>query len=169
MSRLDKQQAWQPYSEELFDSASPYLARLLTEPGSLTQLLREVTQGGIRHRLKQAEWGFAESDEYQKLNIPSSKRVWLRELDWCFNGEPWVFTRTVIPIPSEAENKHPLQETQQPLGELLFAEPSLERTPFEFFKSEHWARRSVFHYRGLSLLIMEIFTPAIFDYFAKNS
>lgn len=149
------------------------LLPLLTHAGSLTQLLRQITNHKIKHTMRFAGWGKAIPHEYQKLHRQENDRLWVRETEWIYKGKTLVYTRTIIPtettqIPIGHEF---LNAGHKSLGEILFKDTTMKRSEFEFseineahnFSENLWSRRSVFHIHNKPLLITEIFLPNIYE------
>lgn len=154
------------------------------DPRSSSKWLREITNNQIEFRLVLAEWGHANLEECLMLNIIPNTLVWIREVEWVYQDTLWVYARVVIPETSLVKEAKKFTEIgSQSLGDILFTDPCLKRSPFEicrltqnhpyymyackdinWFPKELWARRSIFHFHNQPLLINEIFTPAFFQF-----
>jgi chorismate--pyruvate lyase len=104
----------------------------------------------------------------------------VREVELICDGVPWVFARTLIPVRSLTGSTRRLTLLgDRPLGEVLFADPSMERGVTEMAQllpghqlfgsaTQHlsaaqvvWGRRTLFHLASKPLLVNEIFLPDI--------
>lgn len=174
--------------EEISAEMTPVERSWLLHPGSLTKRLRGASQGDVEHWVHEEEWDLPQTDEAQQLGLSLEETAKIRETDWCFQGSIWVATRAVIPektLKNEGTRLHTVGDRS--LGDVLFADPNLQRGPFEFAQLawDHpyldrledylsmeiemlWARRSVFHYFAQPLLVSEIFFPSIFSLMPKD-
>lgn len=142
--------------------------RWLTYSGSLTKRLRQMSVD-IEHHIRQETWGVPKLEESQRLGLSATQPTRIRETHWCDRGTLWVTTRAIIPtetMQGKGERLRRLGDLS--LGDFLFADPSLQRSAFEFAqvmmeKKNCWARRSVFLYFDRPLLVNEIFLPSIFN------
>jgi len=102
----------------------------------------------------------------------------VREVELVCYGEPWVFARTLIPARSVQGAARRLTFLgDRPLGEVLFADPHMQRGEVQMarIKPRHrlfaratrhmgevdqiWGRRSLFELADKPLLVNEIFLP----------
>lgn len=146
----------------------------LLDSGSLTRRLRACTRGAVEHDLRYAGWAHLLADEVALM--PAGQQYWVREIDWRLQGCRWVAARVVIPevtLTAELRNVG-----GRSLGEILFADPTVQRGPFEFAclmpghpchqlasagaetGTAFWARRSLFYRQAKALLVTEVFLPA---------
>lgn len=155
---LNEIPGWYPSLNDLAHNAA--LLKIVTNKESLTQLLYQATHNQIQHHLLFTGWGNAHLGECVSLDISESDKVWIREINWVYNNKAWVHARTLIPekMMTDACSKL-LNCGSQPIGEILFTDPNLLRTPFEFASVNNTlARRSIFHFYQCPLLVTEIFT-----------
>ncbi|MDP2264013.1 MAG: chorismate lyase [Hydrogenophaga sp.] len=147
-------------------------ASWLTERGSLTQRLREHWGDAAVHQLDE---GLATPlpHEAQRLGLPADAPAWIRCVLLVCGGQLRVYARTVIPDWSPHNPWTQVQHLgQQPLGELLFRLPDLQRSAFEWTAeqlwphTDHWpspdapaplGRRCVFVRESAPLLLTEVF------------
>jgi chorismate--pyruvate lyase len=121
------------------------------------------------------------SQEARILGRPTQELALVRQVRLLCDGEPWVFARTVIPLPSLRRGLRQLALLgTRPLGAVLFADPTMQRSEVEVArvgqgrrlfqramqnKTSHsheiWGRRSVFTLRGQPLLVSEFFLPPL--------
>jgi chorismate--pyruvate lyase len=148
----------------------------LRERGSLTERLRQRWDDVAVHLLDE---GLATPllHESTRLQLAPARPAWVRCVLLVCQNQPRVYARTVIP---DWTAHNPWAEVQrlgsQPLGELLFRLPGLQRSGFEWGQSviwphaEHWtgqasaqpqpeplARRCVFVREQAPLLLTEVF------------
>lgn len=93
-------------------------------------------------------------------------------LMWC-NHQPSVYAQSWLPAKSLQHLQQLAVLGEQPLGELLFQFPDVERSPIEVAQlalttalepiavGSYWARRSVFTVAGQPLLVAEVFLPGV--------
>lgn len=150
----------------------------ISQPGSLSEYLRTITQGTIQHRLLFANWGRANSIERQALHLSAEVRTWVRCIEWRHQDKLWVYARAIFP-------ESTIKTTQtlipglgvQSLGDVIFKIPHLTRSPFTYClltkdsvyyadlastidtTPSVWARRSIIYFHNQPILIIEIFTP----------
>lgn len=151
---------------------------LISQTGSLSECLRNRTQGEIQHRLLFANWGHANPIERQVLNLTAQERTWLRCIEWRYYDTVWVHARAIFPesMVNATQNLIPGLGVQS-LGDVLFKDSHLTRDPFTYcllnkdsvYYSELasiidtaqavWARRSILHFQNHPILVIEIFMP----------
>lgn len=143
----------------------------LQQKGSLTRALKRRCREHF-HVEVHAE-GFAQPfpDEARTLGIPPRQTAWVREVQLCGDGQPWVLARTVIPLATLTGQGRRLRHLgQKPLGSYLFSRPEWRRGPIQpgrcYPENAHqatFARRSCFFGHGRSLLVVEYFLPALLE------
>lgn len=119
--------------------------------------------------------------EARTLARPLQELALVRQVWLLCAGHPWVFARTVIPLPSLRGGLRRLALLgSRPLGTVLFADPRMERRPLEVARltPRHrlyhmatapgaanipaiWGRRSVFRLQDKPLLVSEFFLPSL--------
>jgi chorismate--pyruvate lyase len=106
------------------------------------------------------------------------ERAWLREVYLCCGAQRWVYARTVIPAGTlHGELQQLTRLGTRPLGEFIFADPTLERGDVQLgtvqdatsfagptdsvasLQGRLWGRRAVFRLQGKPLLVTEFFLP----------
>lgn len=144
----------------------------LLERGSLTQRLREHW-GDATVQLLDEGLATPLPHEAQRLGLAPQASAWVRCVLLVCRDKPRVYARTVIPHWRPHNPWAQVQRLgQQPLGELLFRLPDLQRSTFEWAPDhpwphrEHWqtptapatlARRCVFERAQAPLLLTEVF------------
>ncbi|MBW8029034.1 chorismate--pyruvate lyase family protein [Ferrovum myxofaciens] len=146
----------------------------LTTPDSLTSALKTVCP---RFQVKILETGtrFPFPDEARLLKISCHQQVWSREVLLCNGALPLVFARSILSL-RDLPRAWPTLDARdpRPLGEFLFTDARIRRTPLHFQKLSlnhplrvrldrfpldlpPWARRSLHVRQGSALLVTEIF------------
>lgn len=121
----------------------------LTCKDSLTKRLRDHTQNNIEFCLLYNDWD-------------ADQLCWIREMEWRFEGQTWM--HCVVTIPKDSFIDELQQVGHRPIGEILFAEPSLTRSDFLYQERQnHYTRKSTFHFKEKPLDIIETFYPAFFE------
>ena len=141
--------------------------------GSLTQRLKDASEGDFFVNLTYLGWGEANLSERRCMNKSAgghSKEVSLvREVELICRGQAWVRARSIIPASTlrGAERQLKFLGTK-PLGEFLFKSRNMTRSPLQAFcqydaREKLFGRRSVFFLNKKPLLVSELFLPALFD------
>lgn len=128
--------------------------------------------------------GMPTRDEARKLHLEPGRIAWIREVALYCDGRPMVFAHSVLPRrPRGPMTRWLPRQGSRSLGALLFAHPRFARGSLEACRldSRHplfrpavgalrladappaalWARRSAFSFGRQSLLVTEVFSPAI--------
>ncbi len=150
-------------------TASPEARSWLSERGSLTLRLRQHHPALAVRVLDEGPGGLL-PDEARRLGLTPGSPAWVREVTLHAHDLELVAARSVIPHWSLA---NPWCEVQRlgtrALGELLFSDPALERSGFEFQLGADWrradgapvqlrlARRCLYRRQGAALLLTERF------------
>lgn len=159
---------WQKVSSNI---SNPWL----TEPYILSAHLKAVAKNYQFELLNESVVAIAEDDA---MALGGQQKAWVRTVCHKDDGVATVFGRVVVP-----EATYEMYEAEfgsldsNPIGEsLLFHNREVRRGPFEFIKIERgnpyyaycfeendepflWARRSVFYWRKLPLIVIEVFKP----------
>ncbi|MCK5894801.1 MAG: chorismate lyase [Endozoicomonadaceae bacterium] len=148
----------------------------LKHRGSLTLKLQQAFPGSFAIEVIRHDWGVPMPTERRVLDIQERTKTSIREVLLICNGHPKVFARSIFPVTSlHGRNHRLLRLRDRPLGDILFADPTLKRGKFEVssvaanvfnpwlslsYQDEiAWGRRSVFHLSGKPLLVSEFFLP----------
>jgi chorismate--pyruvate lyase len=111
------------------------------------------------------------------LGLADRQQALVREVLLRGAGQPWVFARSVIPLTTLSGRLRKLRQLDnQPLGALLFNDPTMTREAVEVAcvnadnnqlpcrslgdESPVWGRRSVFRLDKKPLLVAEFFLPS---------
>ncbi|MEW6995466.1 chorismate lyase [Colwelliaceae bacterium MEBiC 14330] len=180
---------WQAPSQQLLAPIASELRDWLLDQGSLTARLKRNSTLFRVELLGQAKQlcHETEANEFIKAGEP----VLVREVLLYCDDIPQVFARTLIPLSSlTGEEKALANLGTQPLGQVLFNNPSLKREQLELSVFEQsskvaqlalalgkaedsnkslvidelWGRRSVFVVENKPLMVAEVFLPQAFAY-----
>lgn len=166
------------------DAAQAGLAGWLRDRGSLTARLSR--HGRFSVNVCHEGWRRPLPDEFPLLGTASRELVRTREVVLCCDGVPVVFAHTVLgPRPRGALTLWFKRVGKRSLGALLFAHPGIRRGTLEARRldrrhplfdpaasafaghapvsRELWARRSRFGFGRQTLLVSEVFSPAVAD------
>ena len=155
---------------------TPALRRWLTEPDSLTARCRRHCREFRIHPLKQARLPRL-ADEAAPGRLP------VREVLLECDGVPVVFARSILSTPRGARlGRWFAGLGSRSLGSLLFAHPGFRREAIEYRRllpghplhqrlcalsgrdwPDLWARRSRHHFGAASVLVCEVYLPALMD------
>ena len=172
---------WAPARRCLRSAAPLAVWDWLLDATSLTRRLQLACGGQFHVRVLRQSWGRPLASERRILGVKRGERAVIREVRLMCGERPWVFARTVIPVRSLRGAQRRLAHLgSKPLGAALFADPHVRRGEVEVahigpeaplfaravgtapYHQAIWGRRSVFWSRGKSLLVSEIFLPALF-------
>ena len=175
LSQLQTEPLWQLPDHIQQPLVSPH-KEWLFDKGSLTQKLIEKSFGQFRVEVLQQCVRAIQFSERKALAIATRRWGVVREVVLYGNNTPWVYARTVIPLPTlqgSLRRFHYLGD--QPLGKQLFKDPSMRRESLELARLSPgqlprrlgvlvptWGRRSVFRLSNKPLLVSEIFLPELF-------
>ncbi|WP_343047472.1 chorismate--pyruvate lyase family protein [Pseudomonas akapageensis] len=148
----------------------------LFDQGSLTRRLTQLSADHFSVTPLHEGWAPLRDDECLALELPPQSIGWVREVYLRGHGQPWVFARSVASRSALEQGGLNMDELgTRSLGELLFCDQAFTRRAIEachypatWLPPEHareglWARRSRFDRDGLSLLVAEVFLPAMWQ------
>ncbi|RMT65692.1 hypothetical protein ALP45_200005 [Pseudomonas coronafaciens pv. atropurpurea] len=164
--------------EQLIDAPEPAILDWLFHPDSLTRRLDRLSDGGFSVLPLFEGWQPLRNDECLTLNLPLASEGWVREVYLRGNGCNWVFARSVAARSALQDDGLQMDRLgTRSLGELLFSDPAFTRGMLEVCHYPEgglppadaasqmtpalWARRSVFSRGALSVLVAEVFLPAL--------
>lgn len=173
---------WQSPDDESLPLLSEQLTSWLRDEGSLTARLKSHSSSfhvkviGEQQQLCSAE----EACNIIKVGEP----VLVREVILYCDNIPQVFARSLLPLASLTGKEKALANLgEQPLGQVLFNNPSLQRHRLELSsfgpdssvanlanqltdlpKQALWGRRSIFILDNKPLMVAEVFLPNAFAY-----
>lgn len=169
---------------------APAMRAWLTAGGSLTAHLVAHSSAFRVQRLHQRT-ALCLADEARAIGMGRRGRVWEREVLLRCDGEPVVFAHTVVPMSATAAD-WPLFNAlgERSLGSTLFHDPLVRRGELEFARlraghplvqrartalgdarpdSIYYARRCLYRRHQGTLLVTEVFLPAVMDLIAAPS
>ena len=146
----------------------------LIDNGSLTRKLVALSKDQFKVQVLRQEVATPGAAEANALKMTQQTPVMIREVVLKGRGRPWVFARSILPMTTMTGRLAGLRTlSNQPLGELLFQDPSMTREPLEAAwlparilsvpaalaagDEPLWARRSVFFLDKKPLLVSEVF------------
>lgn len=167
--------AWHPHP-----SAPLPLRDWLLTPGSLTRRLAGRSAAFNVLRLRQTA-ARAFNDEEGLVGLRPGQRGLVREVFLRDGDTPLVYAHSVTALAGMRGPWRTLSKLgSRPLGEALFVDPLIRRTPLRFrhIDAHHplyrrlaghlgglpprlWARRSLFYRDARPLLVTEVFLPAL--------
>jgi len=139
--------------------------------GSLTRALQSRCRRDFQVDVLQEGVRLPRTEEALTLGLQPREFAWIREVQLCGDGQPWVMARTVIPLSVLSGPGRRLRHLgRQPLGAFLFRRPEWQRGPFQtgLCQADRGAvnacrplvaRRSRFHCGRHALLVGEYFLP----------
>ncbi|SEM60679.1 chorismate lyase [Pseudomonas sp. ok272] len=146
----------------------------LFDEGSLTRRLTRLSDDGFSVTPLFEGWQPLRPDECAALTLPDGSEGWVREVYLRGHGQAWVFARSVAARSALQEGGLNMDALgSRSLGELLFCDQAFSRRAIEvchypphWLPSESrapglWGRRSRFDRGALSVLVAEIFLPAL--------
>ncbi len=166
------------------DNITEPLLNWLTEPSSLTARLKQHCNE-FRVELLGQQVQYCQSDEANDV-IKAGEQVLVREVILYCDDVPQVFARSLLPLSTLTDKEQSLAELgNQPLGQVLFNNPSLERKNLQIASFDQnssvaqlvknlsidvneqfliWGRRSLFFVHDKPLMVAEVFLPLAFAY-----
>ena len=156
------------------------LPNCLTIAGSMTQHMQQASECCLQVKLLAQAWQSPRLSEALMLAISKYSCVMAREVHLLCEDEICMFARSLFPVDALFGRGWQLQYLgEKPLGPLLFSDPKLHRSPFDFAilragdedydkATAHltvkpdllWARRSVFYWQQKELMVEEVFLPS---------
>lgn len=163
-------------AQQLAESPSAGLGDWLFDQGSLTRRLTCLAAGEFAVQPLVEGWQALRADECQALDVPPDSPGWVREVLLQGKGQAWVFARSVAARTALESSGFDLQHLgNRSLGELLFSDRAFQRgelqaspypaawLPPALRAADLWARRSCFRRDALTLLVTEVFLPALWQ------
>ncbi len=149
------------------------------ESGSLTQRLRSYYGNAVVVNLLLQHWFTPFLSEQKLLKQPEHQYCLIREVLLHADGKPLILARTIIPAGTIKIARSNLSQLgTRPLGEVIFACPSLERKAMDVTlikpllwtpvakaiahtSQPVWGRRTVYAIKHKPMLVSEFFLPEI--------
>lgn len=168
---------WRPIKQVLRHQLPHETLAWLLDPASLTRRVIAVCPGRFRVEVVSQGWHKPLLNEARVLGMPPATHAFVRQVYLLCDDRPWVFARTVIPRTTLTGHERRLAHLHtRPLGEVLFADPTMRRGPVEIacltphdglyriatqrlasLSETIWGRRSLFTLNAKPLLVNEIF------------
>ncbi len=165
---------WQPAHGGILVQMPENLGPWLIDDGSLTRKLVALSKDQFEVQVLRQEVATPGAAEANALKMTQQTPVMIREVVLKGRGRPWVFARSILPMTTMTGRLAGLRTlSNQPLGELLFQDPSMTREALEAAclparilsvpaalaagDEPLWARRSVFFLDQKPLLVSEVF------------
>ena len=165
---------WQPAHGGILVQMPENLGPWLIDDGSLTRKLVALSKDQFEVQVLRQEVATPGAAEANALKMTQQTPVMIREVVLKGRERPWVFARSILPMTTMTGRLAGLRTlSNQPLGELLFQDPSMTREPLEAAclparilsvpaalaagDEPLWARRSVFFLDQKPLLVSEVF------------
>lgn len=153
------------------------LSGWLADSGSFMQRLERYGVHDAQIRVLKEGWRVPRIEECQRLGLEEGQTAWIREVLIHSEHKQWMFARTVIPKATLTGEELQLRHLKnRALGSVLFKNPAMRRSEFEFFclspdmlwhkkimknvstlQKDLWGRRSLFTLHEKTLLLTEIF------------
>lgn len=174
LSPVPKTIDWQPLLGRMPGQMPHNLGPWLSDEGSLTQKLVALSKDQFEVQVLRHDAATPDVGEANALKMTRDTPVMVREVVLKGRGRPWIFARSILPMTTMTGRLAGLRTlSNQPLGELLFQDPSMTREPIQAAclparllhvpaalaagDEPLWARRSVFCLDQKPLLVCEVF------------
>lgn len=164
-------------------NTQPEMPSELTIADSMTKYMQQASKQSFQVKLLAQTFKNPRPSEAFLLSISKYRGVMVREVYLLCDDQICMFARSLFPIDTLFGKGWQLQYLgEKPLGSLLFNDPKLGRSPFDFVKLHFWdedyekatthlaikpdflwARRSVFYWHQKELMVEEVFLPHFLD------
>ncbi|MEH6589389.1 MAG: chorismate lyase [Halioglobus sp.] len=174
--RIQHEPDWRTVDSYTSGPLPPENRYWLLDDGSLTGRLVKNCRGRFNVQRLYQGWQVPLLSERRLLSLPPRELALIREVVLRDGETPIVFARSVFPlICLQGRLRHLRQLQNKALGEILFKNPDMHRSPFELAKisprSDYlpadmqgeeytWGRRSRFVVNNKALMVSEVFLPA---------
>lgn len=161
---------------QLTDAPSACVLEWLFNQDSLTRRLTGLSAGAFDVTPLFEGWQPLRDDECAALGLSPGSEGWVREVYLRGHGVNWVFARSVAARSALQTGGLNMDELgTRSLGELLFSDPAFQRGPLQVCRYPArwlpepdaveglWGRRSRFSRGPLSLVVAEVFLPALWN------
>jgi len=174
--RLHREPSWRSLLSRSDRSVPKQWRDWLLDTGSLTQRLIDASDNRLTVQILNQRIDTPRFTEQRALKLSPRRLTLIREVVLLANSTPWVYARSIIPLTTLTGRLRKLRHLDnQPLGALLFRDPTMTRGPVEVachtninaklptalgdIQKSLWGRRSVFRLDAKPLLVSEIFLP----------
>lgn len=139
--------------------------------GSLTQQLYKLQKKILLKVIADTPSVTPDISAQNALHLQPSEKARAREVVWEWDQKAIIEATVIIPQTSITQETYELTlVNENPIGLILFSDPTLQRSEFTFYmKKTNWVRESIFIFKGKPLLIRELFRPLFFDIIAQIS
>ena len=133
----------------------------LLDQGSLTERLKQQSASQVTVKVHQQQVLTA---RYADLSNTECA-IWSRQVQLYNQSSPLIEAHTLVLADDLTHTLAPLcQLGQQPLGEYLFSQPTLQRSPILISQlGDLWLRKSVFTLHNCPIVVAEMFYPDVFN------
>jgi chorismate--pyruvate lyase len=177
---------WSESPETLGDELSEALRTILFEQGSLTAKLRQLTESQVDIKICFQDICVPSNSERVFLNIAADEYI-VREVLLLSQDIPYIFGRSILPLCTDSSLKlwQPYLD-KRPIGDYLFKSQHHHRLQLLCAKLQPdsqeyqyaakycslnvprlWARKSLFTCDAGTMLISEVFLPAMLQRITK--
>jgi len=166
---------WRPAGQAI--TAPRQLQPWLLDDSSLTAKLRKRSDGQLQVQVLRQYWGRPTLSERRALKQSRGMALIREVLLLGPEATPWVYARSVFPAASLTGRLRQLRSlAERPLGGFLFSHRQLRRSAMQIAQlppcqqlvppavqgdAMLWGRRSTFSLFGKTLLVCEVFLPAL--------
>lgn len=176
---LTREPQWSVCRPVNYRHIPPAARSWLFEAGSITRRLRGTYGDAVNVTVLRQRWDKPFPTEIRLLGLARQRRCLVREVLLRSGGEPLVLARTVIPAATlRGAHRNLSRLGSRPLGEVIFADPRLQRLEMHVARVEAgdwsprlhervtineplWGRRTVYAIRHRQLLVSEFFLPEL--------
>lgn len=178
---MDTEDIWRHLSAENQHAIPAAIRPWLIETGSLTAKIKRLCTGKFSVELLDQKERLAKPHEQDLLQLSPEDSIIVRQVYLYCDTHPVVYARSLIPTLTLKDRFSDLENLgTQPLGEKIFSDPQLERSPIEWITVTQESavygyatqalsqkpdalsgRRSLFYGAAKPILISEYFLPDI--------
>ena len=180
---------WRSLSSILSCQVGHVLYDWIAEPRSMTVRLRKHAKRNMKIVVLDQSWSQPRAEERDVLGLSQHARIVAREVLLLCDGKPWMYARSIFPKSTLRGKGRCLHELGvRPLGEWMYKDPCLRRVDIQVtpLRAHHknyqdaamhvnkrlpsvlWSRRARFILASGSLLVTEVFLPAIPNAYSKE-
>jgi len=147
----------------LDDTLRPWI----TNKGSLTAALTELSGGSFSVSVLQQGFAIPQWHEQRKLSRPLTRAAMIRQVELKIHGEAVIYARSIIPLALVLKGRRGIANLgQTPLGHVLFKDGNIrvskrEFAEFKFGIHKVPARRTPYDYQSSRVLVTEFFLPSL--------
>ena len=164
-----KHAIWEVESQKSLELLPADLFRIMSDKGSLTTALRNISNDSFQVAVIREELGNPFLSEMTKIGLSERDEATIREVLLKIYDEPVVYARSVIPAELTKKTKTGLASLgSKPLGHLLFKNGNMKNSRREFTCVQGvFGRRTSYEYEGSKILVNEFFLDSLKPYLEK--